>query len=69
MVDFIPLLILWSFLEGLDHCTTAPVGKNLFFESPEVLFYRSMTEKREYPRPDINLNRLTELEKVITLPA
>ncbi|XP_058188717.1 sterol 3-beta-glucosyltransferase UGT80B1 [Rhododendron vialii] len=48
---------------GLDHCTTAPVGKNLFFESPEVPFYRSMTEKRAYPRPDINLNRLTELEK------
>lgn len=72
-VDFIRLLILWPFLEGLDHCTTAPVGthKSLFFESHEIPFSRSMIEKRENPRPEINLDRLSELEKVnvITLPA
>lgn len=51
--------------KGLDHCTTAPVGthKSLLFESHEIPFSRSMIEKRENPRPEINLDRLSELEK------
>uniref|UniRef100_A0A5B7ACA7 Putative sterol 3-beta-glucosyltransferase UGT80B1 isoform X1 n=1 Tax=Davidia involucrata TaxID=16924 RepID=A0A5B7ACA7_DAVIN len=50
---------------GLDHCDTAPVGthKNLFLESHEIGFYRSMTEKRENPRHDLKLDRLSEREK------
>ncbi|CAL5414724.1 unnamed protein product [Camellia sinensis] len=50
---------------SLDHCITAPVGtrKTLFLESHEVAFSRSMTDKRECPRPDLKLDRLSELAK------
>ncbi|KAA8537907.1 hypothetical protein F0562_027513 [Nyssa sinensis] len=50
---------------GLDHCITAPVGthKNLFLESPEIGFSRSMIEKREIPKHDLKLDRLSEREK------
>ncbi|CAL5417608.1 unnamed protein product [Camellia sinensis] len=51
--------------KSLDHCITAPVGtrKTLFLESHEVAFSRSMTDKRECPRPDLKLDRLSELAK------
>ncbi|KAA8546575.1 hypothetical protein F0562_002686 [Nyssa sinensis] len=50
---------------GLDHCATVPVGahKNLFLESHEIGFPRSMTERRETPRHDLKLDRLSEREK------
>ncbi|KAM7507903.1 hypothetical protein LguiA_018356 [Lonicera macranthoides] len=51
---------------GLDHCITAPVGthRNLFLEShAEIAFSRSMTERRETPRQDLKLDRLSEHEK------
>lgn len=51
--------------KSLDHCITAPVGtrKTLFLESHEVAFSRSMTDKRDCPRPDLKLDRLSELAK------
>lgn len=51
---------------SLDYCTTAPVGtpRNLFLEShAEIPFSKSMTERREIPRHDLKLDRLSEREK------
>ncbi|XP_030952221.1 sterol 3-beta-glucosyltransferase UGT80B1 isoform X3 [Quercus lobata] len=50
---------------GLDHCITAPVGihRSLLFDDHGILFTRSMTEKKEAPRHDIKLDRLSEREK------
>lgn len=55
-----------SILEGLDHCITAPVGihRNLLFDDHGISFTRSMTEKKEAPRHDFKLDRLSEREKV-----
>lgn len=53
------------FLEGLDHCITAPAGthKNLVIEGNGIGLFRSMTEK-ESPRHDLKLDRLSERAKV-----
>ncbi|XP_050269380.1 sterol 3-beta-glucosyltransferase UGT80B1 isoform X2 [Quercus robur] len=50
---------------GLDHCITAPVGINrsLLFDDHGISFTRSMIEKKEAPRHDIKLDRLSEREK------
>nr|XP_023908124.1 sterol 3-beta-glucosyltransferase UGT80B1-like [Quercus suber] len=50
---------------GLDHCITAPVGihRNLLFDDHGISFTRSMTEKKEAPRHDFKLDRLSEREK------
>ncbi|KAF8411620.1 hypothetical protein HHK36_004177 [Tetracentron sinense] len=50
---------------GLEHCNTAPVGrqKNLLIESREVTLSRSKTEKKETPKNDLKLDRLSEREK------
>lgn len=50
---------------GLDYCITAPISinRNLLIEDNEVSFSRSMTEKKEAPRHDIKLDRLSEREK------
>ncbi|GFP86911.1 sterol 3-beta-glucosyltransferase ugt80b1 [Phtheirospermum japonicum] len=48
---------------GLDHCITAPVHRNLFLESQELAFSRSMTERRGSPMPARKLDRLSEREK------
>ncbi|KAM3760056.1 hypothetical protein ACB098_01G165800 [Castanea mollissima] len=50
---------------GLDHCITAPVGihRSLLFDDHEISFTRSMTEKKEAPRHDLKLDRLSEREK------
>ncbi|KAJ7969803.1 Sterol 3-beta-glucosyltransferase [Quillaja saponaria] len=50
---------------GLDHCITAPVRmqRNLLDDDHEVMFSRSMTEKRETPKHDLILDRLSESEK------
>ena len=55
-----------SILEGLDHCITAPISinRNLLIDDHEVSFSRSMTEKKEAPRHDLKLDRLSEREKV-----
>jgi sterol 3beta-glucosyltransferase len=55
-----------SILEGLDYCITAPISinRNLLIDDNEVSFSRSMTEKKEAPRHDIKLDRLSEREKV-----
>lgn len=54
------------FLEGLDHCITAPAGthKNLLIDGNEIGLFRSMTEKKEGPRHDLKLDRLSERAKV-----
>ncbi|KAJ7974048.1 Sterol 3-beta-glucosyltransferase [Quillaja saponaria] len=50
---------------GLDHSITAPVGihRNLLADDCEIMFSRSMTEKRETPRHDLKLDRLSNREK------
>jgi sterol 3beta-glucosyltransferase len=55
-----------SILEGLDHCITAPISinRNLLIDDHEVSFSRSMMEKKEVPRHDLKLDRLSEREKV-----
>ncbi|KAL3840114.1 hypothetical protein ACJIZ3_024705 [Penstemon smallii] len=45
---------------GLDHCTTAPLQRNLFLESHEIAISKSMTEKR---CKELKLDRLSEREK------
>lgn len=52
--------------EGLGHSITTPVRnhRNHFFESHGVAISRSMTEKKDMPRHDLKLDRLTEREKV-----
>ncbi|KAK6131475.1 hypothetical protein DH2020_034783 [Rehmannia glutinosa] len=41
----------------------APVHRNLFLESQEIAFSRSMTERRGSPMPALKLDRLSEREK------
>ncbi|KAL3638933.1 hypothetical protein CASFOL_016840 [Castilleja foliolosa] len=48
---------------GLDDCITAPVHRNLFLENQELVFSRSMTERRGSPMPARKLDRLSEREK------
>ncbi|KAG8378097.1 hypothetical protein BUALT_Bualt08G0102800 [Buddleja alternifolia] len=52
---------------ALDHCITAPVHRNLFLESHEVAYSRSMTEKRATPRTDPRLDKLSELDKIYNI--
>ncbi|XAR62486.1 Sterol 3-beta-glucosyltransferase [Bertholletia excelsa] len=52
---------------SLEHCITAPVvtRRNLFGESQEKVYCRSMTEKRESPKPESRLkNLLANLVKI-----
>ncbi|KAK6118783.1 hypothetical protein DH2020_047474 [Rehmannia glutinosa] len=42
----------------------APVHRNLFLESQEIAFSRSMTERRGSPMPALKLDRLSEREKI-----
>ncbi|KAF3445501.1 hypothetical protein FNV43_RR10677 [Rhamnella rubrinervis] len=50
---------------GLDHSITAPVGshRDLLTDDYGITFSRSMTEKREIPKHDLKLDRLSEREK------
>ncbi|KAK6938269.1 hypothetical protein RJ641_031777 [Dillenia turbinata] len=50
---------------GLEHCPTAPIGAHRSFslDSQEVIFSRSKTEKKETPRHDLKLDRLSERER------
>lgn len=50
---------------GLGHSITTPVTthRNHFFESHGVAISRSMTEKKDVPRHDLKLDRLSEREK------
>ncbi|XP_031121733.1 sterol 3-beta-glucosyltransferase UGT80B1-like isoform X2 [Ipomoea triloba] len=50
---------------GLRHCVTAPVSRNRSFilEEEEIEFSRSMFEKRNKPRHDLRLDRLSEHDK------
>ncbi|KAL8524420.1 hypothetical protein ACS0TY_014129 [Phlomoides rotata] len=48
---------------GLDHSITAPVPRNLFFESQEIAFSRSMTDRWGSPIPAQKLDRLSERDK------
>ncbi|KAH7525113.1 hypothetical protein FEM48_Zijuj06G0190700 [Ziziphus jujuba var. spinosa] len=52
-------------LKVLDHCITAPVGthRGLLIDDYGITFSRSMTEKKEIPRRDLKLDRLSEREK------
>ncbi|KAH6759101.1 UDP-Glycosyltransferase superfamily protein [Perilla frutescens var. frutescens] len=49
--------------KALDHCITAPVQRNLFLESADAAFSRSMTQKRGSPLSALKLDRLSEREK------
>lgn len=55
----------FSLRRGLDHCITAPAGihKNLLIDGNEIGLFRSMTEKKEGPRHDLKLDRLSERAK------
>ncbi|XP_054786841.1 sterol 3-beta-glucosyltransferase UGT80B1 [Prosopis cineraria] len=50
---------------GLDHCITAPARTegNRLLADHEIVFNRSVTEKRESQRKDLMLDRLSEREK------
>ncbi|XP_020232107.1 sterol 3-beta-glucosyltransferase UGT80B1 [Cajanus cajan] len=50
---------------GLEHCITAPVGteRNPLIVDDEIMFPRSMTEKKGFPRQDTILDRLSEQVK------
>lgn len=51
--------------KGLDHCITAPItiNRSLLIDDREVSISRSMMEKREAPRCDMKLDRLSDREK------
>ncbi|KAJ0085260.1 hypothetical protein Patl1_08060 [Pistacia atlantica] len=51
---------------GMDHCTTAPITayNNSLNDDDEIIYSRSMTEKKNVPRHDLKLDRLSEREKV-----
>ncbi|XP_044475534.1 sterol 3-beta-glucosyltransferase UGT80B1-like isoform X2 [Mangifera indica] len=50
---------------GLDHCTTAPITSrdNPLVDDDEIIYSRSLTEKKTVPRHDLKLDRLSEREK------
>lgn len=50
---------------GLDHCVTTPAiaRRNLLIDNGVIPFTRSLTEKKEPPRHDILLDKLSEIEK------
>lgn len=50
---------------GLEHCITAPVTthRSLFLEGQDMSFSRSLTERRDSPRHNLILDRLSEREK------
>ncbi|KAH1230559.1 Sterol 3-beta-glucosyltransferase UGT80B1 [Glycine max] len=50
---------------GLEHCITSPVGteRNPLIVGDEIFLSRSMTGKREFPRQDTILDRLSERAK------
>lgn len=50
---------------GVGHCITAPVGthQNHFLESHGIAISRSITEKRDIPRHELKLDRLTDRAK------
>ena len=58
-----------SVREGLEHCITSPVGteRNPLIVGDEIFLSRSMTGKREFPRQDTILDRLSERAKVLQL--
>lgn len=60
------LTLMCYLVEGLGHSITAPprARRNLFLENDEFPISRSMTEKWEGPRPELTLDRLSEIEKV-----
>ncbi|XP_040995853.1 sterol 3-beta-glucosyltransferase UGT80B1 [Juglans microcarpa x Juglans regia] len=60
------LIVSSSPRRGLDHCVTAPVciDRSLLIDDHAVTFSRSMTEKKEVPRHDLKLDRLSEREKI-----
>ncbi|KAF5467739.1 hypothetical protein F2P56_011961 [Juglans regia] len=60
------LIVSSSPRRGLDHCVTAPVciDRSLLTDDHAVTFSRSMTEKKEVPRHDLKLDRLSEREKI-----
>nr|GLL39522.1 sterol 3-beta-glucosyltransferase UGT80B1-like [Ipomoea trifida] len=51
--------------KGLGHSITAPASahRNLILEGQEVVFSRSMTDKKITPRHELRLDRLSEREK------
>ncbi|KAL2324639.1 hypothetical protein Fmac_023697 [Flemingia macrophylla] len=51
--------------QGLEHCITGPVQstRNPLIVDDEIMFPRSMTERRGYPRQDTILDRLSEQVK------
>lgn len=53
-------------LVGLEHCITAPVTihRSLFLEGQDMAFSRSLTERRDSPRHNQILDRLSERGKV-----
>ncbi|OVA01454.1 UDP-glucuronosyl/UDP-glucosyltransferase [Macleaya cordata] len=50
---------------GLEHCNTAPVRphNHMLIDSQEVTLYRSKTEKRDAPKHDLKLDKLSDREK------
>ena len=64
--EHVIILIFFFYNEGLGHSITTPVRthRNHFFESHGVAISRSMTEKKDMPRHDLKLDRLSEREKV-----
>ncbi|KAI9098373.1 hypothetical protein K1719_024998 [Acacia pycnantha] len=50
---------------GLDHCISAPAvtDRSRFLAEHEIVWNRSVTEKRESPRKDLMLDRLSDREK------
>lgn len=53
-------------LQGLDHCTTAPVGLygDVLIDDNEIKYSRSLTEKASPVNHNSKLDRLSEREKV-----
>lgn len=56
----------WVQLVGLEHSITAPVTthRSLFLEGEGMAFSRSLTQRRDSPRRNLILDRLSEREKV-----
>ncbi|KAK7391247.1 hypothetical protein VNO78_19660 [Psophocarpus tetragonolobus] len=54
-----------SATSGLEHCITAPVGaeRNPLIADDDIKLFRSMTEKRAFPRQDTILDKLAEKAK------
>ncbi|XP_020248076.1 sterol 3-beta-glucosyltransferase UGT80B1-like isoform X2 [Asparagus officinalis] len=53
-------------LPGLEYCNSAPVrsnSSNLLYKDHDVIFSRSKTLKKDFPKYDFKLDRLSESEK------